>query len=503
MKQYDVVVIGAGNGGLVSALTLQKAGKKVLLLEKGKMVGGFASSFKRGRFEFDTSLHELCDYGSSEHPGNVYQLFQRLDIHLPMQTLAECFQVISLTSDEVYSMPTGIENFIDAMEGYVPGSKESMIRFFDLCKDIKEALAYLNESKGQPDAEVLKSKYPNFMVVGSYSVDTVLKKLNMPLKAREILTTYWLYLGSPAGKLSFVHYATMVYSYVSLKPAIPFYRSHELSLLLSEEFKRQGGTLKLMTGAKQILIENEEVVGVKDENDVIYSTNHVIANISPNVVYGKMIDPKMVPRKAKSLTNSRTLGARGMCVYLGLNKSAEELGLNKYTYFIYNSLDSDKTYLQMKHVLNDNLVAVVMNNGIANASPEGTCIITLTSLVFGEEFDKMLKKDNYFALKEAIADHFIQVFENGTKKNIRDAIEEIEIATPLTFARYTGHPDGTIYGYMALKYDNLLPRLMNAEEEVYIKGLRFCGGFGSRLSGFSSSYLDGETTALKTLKEMK
>ena len=29
---FDVIVIGAGNGGLVAALTLQKKGKKVLLL---------------------------------------------------------------------------------------------------------------------------------------------------------------------------------------------------------------------------------------------------------------------------------------------------------------------------------------------------------------------------------------------------------------------------------------------------------------------------------------
>lgn len=46
--EYDVIVIGAGNAGLVSALTLQKKGKKVLILEKSKMAGGVSSSFKRG-----------------------------------------------------------------------------------------------------------------------------------------------------------------------------------------------------------------------------------------------------------------------------------------------------------------------------------------------------------------------------------------------------------------------------------------------------------------------
>ena len=44
---------------------------------------------------------------------------------------------------------------------------------------------------------------------------------------------------------------------------------------------------------------------------------------------------------------------------------------------------------------------------------------------------------------------------------------------------------------------------MNEPNEMYIKNLRFCGGFSSRLSGYSSAYLNGEQEALKTFGEMK
>ena len=60
MEKYDVIVVGAGNGGLTAAATCAKAGYKVLVLEKHNLPGGCATSFVRGRFEFEPSLHELC-----------------------------------------------------------------------------------------------------------------------------------------------------------------------------------------------------------------------------------------------------------------------------------------------------------------------------------------------------------------------------------------------------------------------------------------------------------
>ena len=48
-NSYDVIVIGAGNAGLISALKLVKENKKVLVLESNNVPGGFATSFIRGR----------------------------------------------------------------------------------------------------------------------------------------------------------------------------------------------------------------------------------------------------------------------------------------------------------------------------------------------------------------------------------------------------------------------------------------------------------------------
>ena len=80
MSDYDVVVIGAGNGGLTSALTLAKNGLKVLLLEKHNIPGGCATSFIRGRFEFEVALHQLSGMGTDDRPGPLRELLRELGV---------------------------------------------------------------------------------------------------------------------------------------------------------------------------------------------------------------------------------------------------------------------------------------------------------------------------------------------------------------------------------------------------------------------------------------
>lgn len=505
-KRYDALVIGAGNGGLTAALRLAKSNKKVLLVERHILPGGFATGFMRGRFYFEASLHELCDFGHKERHGNLYTLFEELGVldKLHFVDVPEAFTVINSKTKESYEMPFGVENFINKMEEYVPGSRKSVTTFFELGKEISDAMRYLNESHGKPDSKVLMKKYPNFMRVAVYDVDTVLKAIKMPKKAQEIITTYWSYLGTSTDKLGFVHYCIMVYLYITLKAQVPVERSHEISATLVEEIKQSGGDVYFGDGVKEVLVENGEVCGAILDSGKKILTKHIISNASPEAVYGQMIkDKNQIPEQQRKLSSFRELSGRGLSIFLGLNKTKEELGLKSYSYFIYDSLNSRKAFDAMKDINNYSQVTVVLNNALENCSPKGTTIMYMTSLYFSDIFDKVIDEKNYFDLKEEIAKGFIKRFEESTGCKISDAIEEIEIATPLTYCHYTSTPDGTIYGYLTSGLDNMMPRLTTMYDETILKGLRFAGGHAMRSSGYNSAYLSGDLAAKLTLGDMK
>ena len=60
-KRYDVIVIGAGLGGLTAAALMARAGRKILLVERNASVGGAASTYKVGNLVIEASLHETSD----------------------------------------------------------------------------------------------------------------------------------------------------------------------------------------------------------------------------------------------------------------------------------------------------------------------------------------------------------------------------------------------------------------------------------------------------------
>lgn len=502
---YDVVVIGAGNGGLSAAASSAKLGLKTLLLEQHNLPGGFATSFRRGRFEFEPSLHELCDVGPADDPGGVRALLDSLGVKVDWVSIPDAYRVITANegADNLdVTMPFGIEAYVDSMEKHVPGSRPSMEKFMALCGNIMDALAYIGMSGGKADPEVMMKEHPNFLKCGGYSVNRVLRALGMPERAMRILSAYWCYVGVDCDHLNFALYAAMVYKYLQRGAYIPRQRSHELSAAMDARIRELGGDIWYNTRADKILMKGGHVAGVVTPRGEI-ATHHVIACCSPNAVFGGMMDPADVPERQRRMVNARNFGGRGFVLYLGLNRSAEELGLRDYSYFIYETLDTAREAARARGFNDHPMQATVcLNAANPGCSPEGTCIMSFTTLYTGDAWG-CVGADEYVAKKREVASNLIRDFGKYTGVNLTAYIEEIEIATPETMARYTLNPQGAMYAYECSDWDTMLARLMMLKDDQIVPGIRFAGGYGPRIYGYSSTYLNGEMTAKLTMADIR
>lgn len=510
MAKWDVIVIGAGNGGLSAAVTFAKAGKKVLILEKHNVPGGYATSFKRGRFEFEASLHELSSYGCVPGAGAIRKIFEELGVHEKIDwcRIPDAYRMITLSDPDKIdvTMPFGVGAFIDKMEEYVPGSRDKMEKLFALGERLRETGDFFGNIENI-NAELVQSVFEDhldFIHCAPYSTNEVLKAAGIPKKARDIFNAYWCYLGVDADTISFIHYMGLVDRYINFGAVCANGRSHELSCAFQDRLEELGGTIYFNSFVEKIIMENGKAVGVKvkDREEAEYA-DCIICNSAPHNAVAKMIDPKDLPDTAIRHTNARKFAGRGFTMFLGLDKSPDELGINEHCYMIYDTANTVQQVKSMANIESNNSQATVcLNRAVPDCSPEGTTIMYFTTLYTEDCWSKVDEKD-YVKTKEYVANKMIDNFEKATGCKIRDSIEEIEIASPATYARYADAPQGTIYGYNAEKWDGIVQRLLMPASEDFIPGLYFAGGYGSQLLGFGSAYTNGFQTAKRVMKKQQ
>jgi prolycopene isomerase len=488
----------------MAAATTAAMGLKTLVLEKHNLPGGSASSFRRGRFEFEPSLHELNGYGPPEHPGDVRNMFNKLGVDIELLPVADAYRTI-ITGAGGYDavLPIGREAYTKAVESYAPGSSASVKAFWDLTDDCTDAINYIGASGGKPDPQVMGRDHMNFMKVAAASINDVFDALKMPQRAKEILSTYWCYIGMPGSVFDFLMFSQMMDKYITYSPFVPKQRSHEISSAIEKRIYDFGGDVWYNTPATGLKIVNGQIEGV-DTPDGFIACKHVISNASPSTVFGKLVDPALAPVEERKRANARQLGASALCVYLGIDKSPEELGIKDYSVFISSTPDSDEQFRRMTTMdQNDFMIMNCLNIANPEASPKGTSLLWATQLYRGDTW-KSVTPQNYKREKEKIARRVIEQYEKAVGVKIHDNIEEIEVAAPQTFARYLGSPEGSIYGYQGqLFWDNLLARTMTMQNENWVKGLRFAGGHQFRLDGYSSCYISGNTTGGLTAMDIK
>lgn len=515
--KYDAVVIGAGTGGLSAALALASAGKKTLLVEQHNLPGGCSTSFIRGRFEFDASLHEYCGIGSKGDwglPGKVMMEDYKLNINWLL--VPELYRCIGKTRSGKHfdlTLPVGIDNIIDVMEKTVPGSREPMKVFFDLAKECVDAHDYFSDhifdkfdknDMVKVDSMLYLKRFPNFLRLAERPFNAVLRKIGMPEDAIDILNVYWTYIGMDYERLSFVHQAWMLYMYATKCPAICQYNAHGMTVAGVERFRQLGGELWLNVKANKVVSDdNGKIIGV-DTSIGFVETNYVIANVNPQTAYTGLLDKRIpIPEREIKKANAMKHGVRFFNAYIALNKSVEELGIKDYTIFMPGTFDTRKNFESSKHYEgNDHSVVVIYNVVNPEASPKGTTVMTFT-ITYTEDVWSKFSQREYVKRKQELFKRVMDNFEKDTGIIIHDCIEEIEMASPWTFAHYLKTPQGTTYGYDTDDVNTMVSRLMSIKKDQPVHGFKTCGAAGARGDGYSQTYVNGKEMAVLLLEDMK
>ena len=496
-NHYDVIIIGAGLGGLTAGLILSKAGKKVLLLEQHNKVGGYATNFKRKGFTFDVSLH---NFGPIEEDKNLYNIFRKLGIlgSLNYQGFDEFQRIVFPDFDFV--IKKGITSFASKLYELFPEEKKGINNYLNTVKEIYNELDEINNShipvdRLQEKYPMLPLRFPNLVKLVDTTLNELLAQNIKNKKLWSIITNLWWICGLPPSELASILYTFPLMKYYEFSGGIIRGTSQHLSNLLAEKIQENNGNILLKEEAVEITFEDNRVSGIKTLSGKTFKSPLIVSNASAYDTIRKMIDEKNIKRKFRRRISGAEISISAMQLYLGLDCNPEKLGMKNHSISLYETYDHEKCYQDILSGNHEKTFLCMTNYSDFNDGGNVLIGMTLDHIKNWEN----LSRDEYKKRKDKMKTLLIRKIE----KIIPDLSPHIlvaELATPLTMKRYTKNTDGAIYGFSHSTGQSGVNRPAN---KTPVEGLYLAGAYTYPGAGYSSVILSGYEAANQILNEQK
>lgn len=495
--EYDAIVIGSGMGGLTTAALLSEMDWRVCVLEQHYTAGGYTHSYERNGYEWDVGLHYIGDVGAPTRTRKLFDFLSDGKLRwAPMDDEYDRFYV----GDHVYSARAGKKGFRDNLVRQFPAEEAAIDAYMELLKQVGGALSMFGMGRVMKPwmrtmaAPLLKWKTPEVMFQKTYDVLSALTD-NQDLIA--VICGQWGDMGVPPKQSPFMVHAMIARHYL-YGGFYPVGGSWQIADSIIPKIQSGGGEVFTYAHVEKILVDDDEVRGVRMSDGHEIDCPVVISSAGVDNTFNRLLPDAVATSTGykRSMENVRP-SVGHLCLYIGLQKTAEELGLPKTNFWIYPHNDYDKALADFVESDEAPFPVVYISFPSAkdpdylNRHPGTTTIEIVAPAPYGlfEEWKGSTwgqRGDDYDALKDSLSRRLLAHLYDKLPQ-LDGEIDYHELSTPLSTEWFSAYQHGELYGLdhtpERLQQDWLTPK--TRIDGLWLTGqdILTCGVTGAMMSG--------------------
>ncbi|HEY9863203.1 MAG TPA: carotenoid isomerase [Candidatus Obscuribacterales bacterium] len=467
-QEFDVIVIGSGIGGLVTATQLAAKGARVLVLESYIIPGGSSGYFERDGYRFDVGASMIFGFGDKGTTNLLTRALQAVDMTL--ETIPDPVQIhYHLPNDLKLRVHRDYEKFLQELITRFPQEEKGIRKFYDECWNVFNCLNSM---------ELLSLEEPRYLMrVFFQEPGSCLGLVQyLPQNVGDIAKRY---ITDPE-VLKFIDIECYCWSVVpaDLTPMINagmvFSDRHygginypkggvgQIAIKLVEGLEKFGGKIQYKARAKQIVLENGKAVGVELIDGKIYRGKRIVSNATRWDTFGKLIPLESMPRAEKKWRERYQKSPSFLSLHLGVEASIlpPETDCHHIIVENWDKMEEPEGTIFVS-------IPTLLDPSLA---PVGYHIIHAFTPSWIDDWEK-LPESEYEAKKEQAAGRIIDRLEI-LFPGLDAGLDYMEVGTARSHRRFLNRQDGTYGPIPAHKLKGLLGMPFN---RTSIRGL-YCVG---------------------------
>ena len=498
--EFDAIVIGSGIGGLATAALLTKhAGKRIAVLERHYMPGGFTHAFRRRGYEWDVGVHYIGGMGNRK--SGSLRLFEHVtDGSVEWADMGRIYDRIAI-GDEIYDYEAGPDNFRARMKAYFPDEESAIDRYLELVARVERASALYFAEKAVPVPVAFLAgslmRLP-FLRFARRTTGEVLDELTGNRKLKAVLTGQLGDYGLPPSRSSFAMHAILTRHYL-WGGFYPVGGASVIAAAMAPLIEAEGGRVFFQADVEEILIRDRRATGVRMTDGFEMNAPLVVSDAGVHNTYRRLLPGEVAEAEGLAGAPRGVPPSVGhLCLYVGFKATAAELGLPKSNLWIYPDGDHDSNF--------DNYLAdpkaplpLVYVSFPAAKDPSfesrhpGRSTIELITLAPYELFEAWAGSEwrkrgaEYEGLKTQLADRALDQLDRFLP-GLREKIDYMEVSTPLSTRHFAGYERGEIYGldHSPSRFADRSLRPKTRIPGLYLTGqdVASCGVIGALVGGY-------------------